>query len=78
MDHDKDIDISVMDANETQIEQALNEAKVAWSHNNDGTGPGSTGFGYHIDLQDTKTYVDIWLMTIEGDDVICVRTPKRV
>ena len=72
MDHDKDIDIAVINASEMQIEKALEEVNLIWYHNNDGSGPGSTGFGYHIDLQDTKTYVDIWMMSVEGDDVICV------
>ena len=72
MEHDKDIDIFVINAKETQIEKALNEASATWHYQNDGKGSGTTDFGYHITLKNTKTYVDIWMMSDKGDRLECV------
>ena len=72
MNHDKDIDIATLDANEEDIEEALNDAKVQWEFQNSGTGPGNSGFGYKVTLKNTKTYIDIWLMSISGPNVVCV------
>ena len=72
MEHDKDIDIFVIDAKETQLEMALGEISVTWHYQNDGNGPGTAGFGYHIDLVNTKTYIDIWMMSVKGDRLECV------
>tara|TARA_B110000858_G_scaffold181876_1_gene220716 strand:- start:4257 stop:7181 length:2925 start_codon:yes stop_codon:yes gene_type:complete len=72
MNHDKDIDIATLDANEEDIEEALKDAKVQWEFQNSGTGPGNSGFGYKVTLKNTKTYIDIWLMSISGPNVVCV------
>ena len=45
MEHDKDIDIFVIDAKETQLEMALGEISVTWHYQNDGMDQGQQVLG---------------------------------
>jgi len=76
---DKDLDFIVLSTNKTAIDNvlnSLNSLNYTWRYNKDGKGPGSWGFGYHIDFKEPsrtrvelmstkrwppKVYIDLWL-----------------
>ena len=58
---DKDVDIYVFDAAPRKIEEAL--WGFDWKY---------TDFGYHVNLQNTNFYFDIWVMQEKYGKLICV------
>mmetsp|Transcript_34479 Transcript_34479/g.74535 ORF Transcript_34479/g.74535 Transcript_34479/m.74535 type:complete len:344 (-) Transcript_34479:2464-3495(-) len=60
MPWDGDVDFMVFSTNTTKINHVLDHVlKLEWRYNNDGDGPGTTGFGYHV----VTPYrdIDFWL-----------------
>ena len=69
---EQDVDFMVMSTNTTAINHVLDVLKLKWTYNNDGEGPGNTGFGYNI-VTPFSRYVDFWLFgTINATHSACV------
>jgi hypothetical protein len=66
---DKDVDIAVLHADPKDIEAVLTKLKLPWRHHL---------FGYHVELNcDCPTYLDIWMQTIIGSQVVCTGYRNR-
>ena len=69
----QDVDFSVFSTDTAVIEKVLNDGlQLRASRNNDGSGPGNTGFGYHI-FTPFQRFIDLWLFgTINSTHSGCV------
>lgn len=74
MPWDWDLDFIVFETNTSKINPVLDtflERNVTWRYNDDGDGPGTTGFGYHVDTP--HRYLDLWLYApLNSTHVGCV------
>ena len=69
----QDVDFSVFSTDTAIIEKVLNGAlQLRASRHNDGAGPGTTGFGYHV-FTPFQRFIDLWLFgTINSTHSGCV------